>query len=618
MKSSVTPVTPVTNQKEQRSKHPSQADRILQYVNSTNKFEIRLFCDQRSSPYIQIYDIDTEIAQIHKVKSQNIRLWLTSLLWRNEKKAPSDKAIRSAITVLMAQAHEGPTIPLYNRVAKDGENIWVDMCNDSWWAIKINKDGWSITRPPILFKRFKHQKPIPYPKKRGSVKPLLFFLKFDNLGDQLLFIVKAISWLVPDIAHLISQVYGKQGGGKSILQKAVKHIIDPSAIQAFASIPKDKRELIRILDQHYVVIFDNISYLPSGASDCYCSAVTGAGQSYRQLYTDSEEVIYEYRRCIGINGINIPGTQPDILDRSGLFEQNLSQTDRLTEAELDHFLEKNAPEILGGMLDILVKALQIYPSMSEKVGKLERLADFTVWGCSITEAMGLDYQLFLDSYRANINNHKIDAINSSPVADCLISFFGEQQGTLSGEIWSGTASQLYTIIKEEAKKLKISTSQKAFPRTPFSLGKHLTKLEPNLPVIGFKLEKDRTGEKRTLRFLRVKKEVTFNKPLNWGLGTNLVNYLDLGLKTVYKPEERDPKDPCSQNLQESLDEFLRCLGLLERTNDGEPVDFYILVKELFKNEWKPSDIKKVSEILKRDKMIFEPRPGFLKTVRLSF
>ena len=40
------------------------------------------------------------------------------------------------------------------------------------------------------------------------------------------------------------------------------------------------------------------------------------GAIKRELYTDDEDVIYNFIRCIGINGINIGGLKPDLLDRS--------------------------------------------------------------------------------------------------------------------------------------------------------------------------------------------------------------------------------------------------------------------------------------------------------------
>ena len=44
--------------------------------------------------------------------------------------------------------------------------------------------------------------------------------------------------------------------------------------------------------------------------------VTGIGHTKRQHYTDDEDTIYEYKRPICLNGINVALTESDALDRS--------------------------------------------------------------------------------------------------------------------------------------------------------------------------------------------------------------------------------------------------------------------------------------------------------------
>jgi hypothetical protein len=42
---------------------------------------------------------------------------------------------------------------------------------------------------------------------------------------------------------------------------------------------------------------------------------TGSGFSKRELYTDDDDIIYNFKRCIGFNGINLAATKLDLLDR---------------------------------------------------------------------------------------------------------------------------------------------------------------------------------------------------------------------------------------------------------------------------------------------------------------
>jgi hypothetical protein len=59
----------------------------------------------------------------------------------------------------------------------------------------------------------------------------------------------------------------------------------------------------------------NVSNIGDWISDQLCRAVTGGGFSKRELYTDDDDIIYNFKRCIGFNGINLAATKLDLLDR---------------------------------------------------------------------------------------------------------------------------------------------------------------------------------------------------------------------------------------------------------------------------------------------------------------
>ena len=48
--------------------------------------------------------------------------------------------------------------------------------------------------------------------------------------------------------------------------------------------------------------------------------------------------------------------------------------------------EADKPSILGGIFDVLVKAMNIYPTVS--LQSFPRMADFAQWGYAIGEALG--------------------------------------------------------------------------------------------------------------------------------------------------------------------------------------------------------------------------------------
>ena len=63
---------------------------------------------------------------------------------------------------------------------------------------------------------------------------------------------------------------------------------------------------------NYICYFDNVSEIKEWISDQLCRAVTGSGFSKRELYSDDDDIIYNFRRCIGFNGINLGATKADL------------------------------------------------------------------------------------------------------------------------------------------------------------------------------------------------------------------------------------------------------------------------------------------------------------------
>ena len=86
-------------------------------------------------------------------------------------------------------------------------------------------------------------------------------------------------------------------------------------------------------------MFDNLSELSEGCSDMLCRSVSGYGFSKRELYTNDDDVIYNIKRTIGINGINLTATKPDLLERSILIAlERISTENRKQESEIDQSL----------------------------------------------------------------------------------------------------------------------------------------------------------------------------------------------------------------------------------------------------------------------------------------
>ena len=470
------------------SSRASQADKMVELTINNG---VELFHDDSKSCYARV--THSEAASIHRIRSREFKVWLSKILWENASKAPTSEALNSTINVLESKAlFEGKQYRLYNRVAPDpdGDGIWIDMCNDRGQAIHVTAEGWQIVdKPPILFRRYSHQQPLVAPVRGGDPKK---FFQFVNLAEdnEDIVIVAVISFLIPNIPHVVLVLYGIQGSAKTTLLKLILALIDPSAAD-IPSIPRDERELVQQLAHHWCGFYDNVGSLPWWASDVLCRATTGGGFTKRELYTDDDDVIYNFRRCIALNGINIAAQRPDLLDRCLLIGlKHIPEDKRKTEVEFWLEFGKVKGEILGGFLDTLSKAIRIYPTIN--LEQLYRMADFTRWGCAISEALGINKNKFLAAYDIKVESQIEEAARSSPVAEVIPEFM---VGKLN---WEGTPSELHSKLLETAKKMGISTRQKEWPKAPNALIRKINELLPALMQQGYEIAQKKSGGTRLI------------------------------------------------------------------------------------------------------------------------
>ena len=209
-------------------------------------------------------------------------------------------------------------------------------------------------------------------------------------------------------------------GAKTSEQEAIKDLVDPSPIPT-STFPRDINELVQKLMHNYVCFFDNISFIPPWISDQLCRAVTGSGFTERELYSDDNDIIYNFRRCLGFNGINLAATKADLLDRGIIMAlERIPESKRLKDTEVKARLAIIKPKLLGYIFDIIAKVPQVKRDGGIDIKLYPRMADFAETGEIISRCMGYQENEFLEVYHKNINMLTDEAIESHPVAIVII------------------------------------------------------------------------------------------------------------------------------------------------------------------------------------------------------
>jgi hypothetical protein len=474
-------------------KRQSQADILIELVTAEKAV---LFRDQFNEPYAYIL-VDGHW-EIWKIRSKQFRRWLCSLMWEAEQKAPNANAITSALTIIESRAcFKGEQITLENRVCWHEGALWYDLSNAQWEAVRITQDGWEIvTEPPILFRRFAHQSPQVTPNPDGSIEALKDFLNLANPEQELLLFVYLVTCFLPDIPHPIPVLYGPQGASKTTLARILRRFIDPSAVEVL-SLPMNINDLVQQLSHHWFAFFDNVTGMPGWVSDALCRAVTGEGFSKRELYSDDDDVIYAFRRCLGLNGINLAVQKPDLLDRSILFKlERIAREHRKGEKDLWERFERARPQILGGIFDVLSQTMRLRRNV--ELQSLPRMADFAFWGCAAAQALGHTQEEFLDAYYQNIGEQNEEAIHENPVAIALMAWMENR------DEWEGTPSELLNELEAMANVEKIDMRQKYWPKAANALSRRINEVKTNLAEVGVVIRSEKaTNGKRMILIQKV-------------------------------------------------------------------------------------------------------------------
>ncbi len=461
--------------KEKSEKGREEDPSLIDLITEKN---CQPFHDQHSDPHAHV--LVNDHWETMRINSRPMKRWLSMLSWRAAIVSNKEQ-IGAAILNLEARAvHDGPKLSLETRVTylKDEYTILYDLADPLWRAVKITPAGYSIVPSPgIHFRRFAHQEQQVYPIDGGDLCELLTLTNLANADQELLFLVHLVSCLIPFIPHTIPNFHGPQGSAKTTLAKMERALVDPSSMSVL-SFPDNARELVQILSHHYMAVFDNVSKITQEMSDIICRAVTGEGTSRRQLYTDDEDFIYTFRRCVGFTGINPTASKPDLLDRSILIGlERIPEEKRREERLVLEDFEAMRPRLVGAMFTTLSKAMAIYPEI--QLERLPRMVDFCRWGCAIALALGYTQEEFVRVYFANIKEQHEEAIQADQLSTAIQIFI---QKNPKG--WTGKASELLEELETVAMEEKLNIASKDWPKRANTLSRRLNEIKTNLLEVG--------------------------------------------------------------------------------------------------------------------------------------
>jgi hypothetical protein len=444
--------------------------------------------------------------ETHQVKSKGFRRWLVRGYFDQHDRPPGAQALQDALRLLEARAqYDGTQREVLVRVAGEGSGntIYVDLANERWEVVEITAGGWRVLpseRVPVRFRRSRGMLPLPTPARgRDDGDGLDDLLRrFINVSDEAA-IRLVIAWLVqalrPTGPYPVLIFQGEQGSAKSTAERLVRSLVD-SSTAPLRSTPRNERDLVIAATNSWCVAFDNISTLQPWLSDASCRFSTGGGFSARELYTESEEVLFDATRPQLFNGITDVATRPDLLDRALVVTlPPIPEERRRPEAELSKEFETAHPRILASLFDAVSGALGAVQGV--RLEGMPRMADFAVWATAAEEALSWEPGAFMAAYSGNRAEATESALEADPVAIAVREFMVDQ------DEWTGTAGELWEALNELVGEAIRHT--KAWPGAPNALSARLKRLAPALRGIGIEYEDARLPGDDRKRAKRLRK-----------------------------------------------------------------------------------------------------------------
>jgi len=448
--------------------------------------DVALWSDPQGRAFASIPDGEGGMEAV-PLKSQKFTTWLEGAYYKRRGKALNSNARLEAVGILRSKAiFDGPTVEMHPRVAPTEGGIILDL-GPGKHSIKITQDGadalTALTASTVSeLYRPRGMKALPDPVTTAGpaeVKELHGFLNLSDEGDFRLFIAQVLSWMLTDIPIPGMSINGEQGSAKTTNAKVAKALIDPHVVQERTK-PADGRDLAIAANNQRILFLDNLSKLDYWLSDALCGLSTGYGFATRELYSDSEETIFTLRRPFILTGIIEVAKAPDLLDRLIIYHApRISPENRRREKQFWADFDEAHPRILGGLLNVLAKALKIWPTI-EAPDDLPRMADFSLFGIAVEQAMDWPAGSFLEAYHENIERQNDVALANEPIATALKDHVREV--FFDGP--TALHNHLYAEVGEETRRAK------HWPKSASALGARMRRIAPNLRAVGWTIELD--------------------------------------------------------------------------------------------------------------------------------
>lgn len=430
------------------------------------------FFAQGGQPCASIPSSSVDSRRVFPLRSADFRDWLTANFYSEFEIAPSSLALRAVLRTLEACAHYGdfPTQKFDQRVSFEGDpfapsKFFLDLANAAGEILEITPQGWTIVNN--LRQSFRHSPgmlalpsppPNPQPPAPNPLSGLttLFHLTPHACTRVLFWLASALRPIGP---YPILVLRGPAASGKSVLARALRTLIDPSAAPV-RRLPIRDRELLQLALHNWILIFDHVHRIPIKISEALCAVSSGeAIETIQPDYRDNAlaEIARPIILIAPLDEAQSPWTPTRSLsNRSLTIDLAPIAAPRPEAAVWSDFETLRAPA-LAVLADAVSSALRHVRDID--LGHVARFSDAVAWTAAASPILGLDPAAIVDA----VSDPDSMWLGSDPLRDTLYTLLR------SAPTWSGDASTLLAQLRAIAPLATL-------PSTPKGLSQALARI----------------------------------------------------------------------------------------------------------------------------------------------
>lgn len=454
---------------------PTQAEILIELARETTVFrgtDGEDYASFQTAGYKQTLRLD----------SMDYRNYLATRFCELKGKPPHSNALQGVLGVLHGRASNNQRQqPVYSRLAQLGDEVYLNLGNDSWQVVGVSPSGWKVVSDhPIFFLKPKGMSALPVPVEGGSVNELWQFINVAEYDDFILLVAWLVAALRPVGPYPILVLQGEQGSAKSTTAKMLRALVDPFEAP-LRRLPRNERDLMIAAKNSWILAYDNLSKIPEWLADALSSLATGGGLSTRRLYSNTSETHLSATRPIILNGIEDLATRGDLLDRAIVINlPKISSSERKLEEKLWRQFEEARSRILGALLLAVTRGLYNVNRIRRR--RYPRMADFAHWSQATVSGLPWGDWQFVNAYETNISGANAISLEADVVAGAIEALMAYTPR------WESSAAVLLETLNQLLDQT--TTKNKDWPTSANWLSNRLRRIAPALRRSGVDVEFD--------------------------------------------------------------------------------------------------------------------------------